>query len=145
MRKLQAVLKAILLRRTKTSLIDGKPIINLPPKTEEIQHVVFNEDEQAFYNALESKTQIQFNKYVRANTVGKNYSNVLVLLLRLRQACCHPHLIMDFEEAPPAGVDLTVEAMIELANGLEPEVVLRLQGQEGFEVRFPPTPLLTSD
>ena len=136
MRKLQAVLKAILLRRTKTSLIDGKPIINLPPKTEEIQHVVFNEDEQAFYNALESKTQIQFNKYVRANTVGKNYSNVLVLLLRLRQACCHPHLIMDFEEAPPAGVDLTAEAMIELANNLEPEVILRLRGQEGFEVRF---------
>jgi SNF2 family DNA or RNA helicase len=55
MTKLQALLKAILLRRTKTSLIDGKPIINLPPKTEEIQHVVFSEDERAFYNALESK------------------------------------------------------------------------------------------
>ena len=52
---------------------------------------------------------------------------------------------MDFEEAPPAGVDLTAEAMIELANDLEPEVVLRLQGQEGFEVWFPLTPLLTSD
>jgi hypothetical protein len=36
MRKLQVVLKAILLRRSKTSLIDGKPIIILPEKTEEI-------------------------------------------------------------------------------------------------------------
>jgi SNF2 family DNA or RNA helicase len=134
MRKLQAVLKAILLRRTKTSLIDGKPIINLPPKSEEIQHVVFSPDEQQFYNALESKTQILFNKYLRANTVGKNYSNVLVLLLRLRQACCHPHLIMDFEDAPPAGVDITVEEMIELAKGLAPDVVGRLLAAEGFEV-----------
>jgi SNF2 family DNA or RNA helicase len=139
MRKLQAVLKAILLRRTKTSLIDGKPIINLPPKTEEIQHVVFSEEEQAFYNALENKTQIQFNKYLRAGTVGKNYSNVLVLLLRLRQACCHPHLIMDFDEAPPAGVDLTAEAMLELAKSLDPDVVNRLLAAEGFEVRFLPS------
>jgi SNF2 family DNA or RNA helicase len=62
MQKLQAVLKAILLRRTKTSLIDGKPIITLPEKTEEIQHVVFSEEEQEFYKALETKTQLQFNK-----------------------------------------------------------------------------------
>lgn len=134
MQKLQAVIKAILLRRTKTSLIDGKPIINLPPKTEEIQHVVFSEEEHEFYKALETKTQIQFNKYMRANTVGKNYSNVLVLLLRLRQACCHPHLITDFEEAPVAGGDLSVEAMIELAKTLGPDVVGRLTIAEGFEV-----------
>ena len=133
MRKLQAVIKAILLRRTKTSLIDGKPIINLPRKSEEIQHVVFDEEEQIYYNSLESQTKIQFNKYLRANTVGKNYSNVLVLLLRLRQACCHPHLITDFEEAPPAGVDLTAEAMVDLAKTLTEEVVGRLKEADGFE------------
>ncbi|KAE8443177.1 hypothetical protein EG329_002275 [Mollisiaceae sp. DMI_Dod_QoI] len=134
MRKLQTVLKAILLRRTKTSLIDGKPIITLPRKTEEIQHVVFSDDEQEFYKALESKTQIQFNKYLRANTVGKNYSNVLVLLLRLRQACCHPHLIQDFEEAAPAGAMASVEEMMELARGLAPDVVARLlAANDAFE------------
>jgi SNF2 family DNA or RNA helicase len=136
MKKLQALLKAVLLRRTKTSLIDNKPIINLPPKTEEIQHVVFSEDEQAFYNALESKTQLQFNKYIRANTVGKNYSNILVLLLRLRQCCCHPHLITDFEEAAPAGVDLSAETMMELAKSLSPDVVARLLAADGFEVSY---------
>jgi SNF2 family DNA or RNA helicase len=134
MTKLQALLKAILLRRTKTSLIDGKPIINLPPKTEEIQHVVFSEDERAFYNALESKTQLHFNRYMRAGTVGKNYSNILVLLLRLRQCCCHPHLITDFELLPPAGVD-SVESM-ELAKSLSSDVVARILDAEGFEVRF---------
>ena len=135
MRKLQAVLKAILLRRSKTSLIDGKPIITLPPKTEEIQHVVFDEDQQAFYSALESKTKIQFNRYMKANTVGKNYSNILVLLLRLRQACCHPHLIHDFEDPAPAGVEIDMAAMMELAKSLPPEVVARLLSANGaFEV-----------
>lgn len=136
MKRLQALLRAILLRRTKTSLIDGKPIITLPPKTEEIQHVVFSPEEQDFYKALESKTQIQFNKYLRANTVGKNYSNVLVLLLRLRQACCHPHLIMDFEEAPLAGLDMSIEAATELAKSLAPDAVVRLLAAEAFEVSY---------
>jgi SNF2 family DNA or RNA helicase len=137
MRKLQALLKAILLRRMKTSLIDGKPLITLPPKTEEITHVVFSEDEQAFYNGLESKSRIQFNKYLRANTVGKNYSNILVLLLRLRQCCCHPHLITDFEAADAAGaLDIPADAMLQLAEGLTADIINRLLEVESFEVGY---------
>ena len=96
MQQLQALLKAILLRRTKSSKIDGKPILQLPPRVTEQVHAVFSDDEQELYRALESQTQLQFNRYLRAGTVGRNYSNMLVLLLRLRQACCHPHLIHDF-------------------------------------------------
>lgn len=135
MRKLQAVLKAILLRRVKTSLIDGKPIITLPEKREEIQHVIFDEDQQAFYSALETKSRLQFNRYIKADTVGKNYSNILVLLLRLRQACCHPHLILDFEEAAPAGAEIDMNAMLDLAKSLSPEVIARLlDAGDAFEV-----------
>jgi SNF2 family DNA or RNA helicase len=123
MKRLQAVLKAILLRRTKSSQIDGKPILVLPPKTEEIVHAIFNEDEQAYYSGLEDRTRVQFNKYVKSGTIGKNYSNILVLLLRLRQAACHPHLIMDFEEAP---AEATPEDMTNLAKTLTPEVVRRI-------------------
>ena len=86
MRKLQALLKAILLRRTKKSQIDGKSILDLPERTTEQSHASFSDDELAFYQALETHTQLTFNKYLKANTVGRNYSNILVLLLRLRQA-----------------------------------------------------------
>ena len=86
MQKLQALLKAILLRRTKKSKIDGKPILDLPERTTEQNHATFNDDELAFYTALETHTQLTFNKYLKANTVGRHYSNILVLLLRLRQA-----------------------------------------------------------
>ncbi|TVY81741.1 putative ATP-dependent helicase [Lachnellula suecica] len=137
MQKLQTVLKAILLRRTKQSKIDGNPIVNLPPKTTETSHVIFNEDELAFYKALESKTRVQFNKYMRANTIGKNYSNILVLLLRLRQACCHPHLITDFEEAPPSVADLTATGMIELAESLQPDCPICYDGVPNPSIIIP--------
>ena len=128
MRQLQALLKSLLLRRTKTSKIDGKPILDLPPRTTAVQHSVFSDDEQAFYRALEMRTQLQFNKYLKAGTVGRNYSNILVLLLRLRQACCHPHLLKDFAQSGGPS-DISAQDMIKLAKELGPEVVSRIKEQ----------------
>ena len=130
MRMLQALLKAVLLRRTKKSTIDGKPILSLPERTTQAQHATFSDDERDFYRALETKTQLQFNRYLKAGTVGRNYSNVLVLLLRLRQACCHPHLIKDFGQSSGA-TELTMEEMVEVAKELAPDVIARIQEQTG--------------
>lgn len=101
MRNLQVLLKATLLRRTKTSQIDGKPILQLPEKTEEVVYAELDEDERKFYTDLETKSQVQINKYLRKGTLGKHYSHVLVLLLRLRQTCCHPHLLLEADDAVP--------------------------------------------
>ncbi|KAI3397780.1 hypothetical protein diail_10313 [Diaporthe ilicicola] len=130
---LRVLLKAIMLRRMKTSTLDGKPLVTLPPKTEAISHVEFSDDERQFYNDLESKTRITFNKYLRAGTVGKNYSNILVLLLRLRQACCHPHLNLDVEYV--GNSEVSEQDMNALAKTLAPDVVARLkaQNEEGFK------------
>ncbi|KAK3395546.1 SNF2 family N-terminal domain-containing protein [Sordaria brevicollis] len=130
MKQLQALLKAIMLRRMKTTVIDGKPILNLPPKVEHIVHVQFSPDEHDFYKKLDARTQITYGRYVRNNTVGKNYSNILVLLLRLRQACCHPHLT-DFEAKPDN--HLAEATMIELAKSLDPAVVERIKNIQSFE------------
>ena len=41
-----------------------------------------------------------------AGTVMKNYTNILLLLLRLRQAACHPNLVIkDFEKATNENAD----------------------------------------
>lgn len=128
MQKFQALLKAILLRRTKKSKIDGKPILELPPRTTNQEQAVFSEDEEAVYRALETQSQLQFNRYLKAGTVGRNYSNVLVLLLRLRQACCHPHLIKDFGVS--SGVSNISEIdLMALAKELSEEVVARIKEQ----------------
>lgn len=131
MKKLQALLKAVLLRRTKESQIDGKPILSLPPKVVEMVHASFSQDESDFYTSLETKTKIQFNKYLRQGTVGKNYSNLLVLLLRLRQACCHPHLISDLEEAPEGKSSEVI--LLQLAKEIPRDAVSRIKSIESLE------------
>ncbi|KAF9425039.1 hypothetical protein BGZ94_007886 [Podila epigama] len=105
--RVQAVMKAICLRRTKTCKVDGKPILQLPDRNVEKVFIPFTDDERGFYAALENRTRERFNAYVRQGTVMKNYSNVLLLLLRLRQACCHPHLIKEADR---------VEEITEVAN-----------------------------
>ncbi|KAL1560206.1 hypothetical protein AAHA92_10451 [Salvia divinorum] len=92
-KKLQAVLKTIMLRRTKGTYIDGEPIIDLPPKTIELKRVDFSMKERDFYRRLEADSKAQFAEYAKAGTVKQNYVNILLMLLRLRQACDHPLLV----------------------------------------------------
>ncbi|XP_052204701.1 helicase-like transcription factor CHR28 isoform X2 [Diospyros lotus] len=92
-KKLQAVLRAVMLRRTKGTLIDGEPIICLPPKTIHLSKVDFSIEERTFYAKLEADSRLQFKAYAAAGTVNQNYANILLMLLRLRQACDHPLLV----------------------------------------------------
>ncbi|KAK2644149.1 hypothetical protein Ddye_019344 [Dipteronia dyeriana] len=140
-KKLQAVLKTIMLRRTKGTLLDGQPIINLPPKVIELKKVEFSDEERKFYSQLEIDSRDQFQvwfyceyffrywysrfsfyslgieflhavsmfsclwklfesvnqEYAAAGTVEQNYVNILLMLLRLRQACDHPLLVNGFD------------------------------------------------
>ncbi|MBA0747970.1 hypothetical protein Gogos_004829 [Gossypium gossypioides] len=95
--KLQAILQTIMLRRTKATLLDGEPIINLPPKVIELRKVEFTKAERDFYSRLESDSRAQFKEYAAAGTVKQNYVNILLMLLRLRQACDHPLLVRGFD------------------------------------------------
>ncbi|KAG8055186.1 hypothetical protein GUJ93_ZPchr0001g30469 [Zizania palustris] len=96
-KKLQVVLKTVMLRRTKATMLDGKPIISLPPKTVSLKTVDFTSEERSFYNTLEAESREQFKEYAAAGTVKQNYVNILLMLLRLRQACDHPHLVRGHE------------------------------------------------
>ncbi|XP_061362746.1 helicase-like transcription factor CHR28 isoform X2 [Gastrolobium bilobum] len=119
-KKLQAVLRAIMLRRTKGTLIDGKPIINLPPKTIQLSKVDFSIEERAFYTKLEADSRSQFKAYAAAGTVNQNYANILLMLLRLRQACDHPLLVKDYD-SDPVGKD-----SVEMAKRLPREMLVNL-------------------
>ncbi|KAF5390137.1 hypothetical protein D9757_003784 [Collybiopsis confluens] len=93
--RIQAILSSFMLRRKKDSKLDGKILIELPPKEITLQRLGFSEEEREIYNAVEKSMQMEFNRFLRAGTVLKNYSTVLVLLLRLRQCCVHPSLIQE--------------------------------------------------
>src|ERR1700761_3118932 len=62
MATLQALLRAILLRRTKHSNIHGQPILQLPPKETREDRVPFDKDQSEFYFALERSAQVQLNR-----------------------------------------------------------------------------------
>lgn len=78
-------MKAIMLRRLKDTMQDGVPLIQLPPRTVEVVECDFDGDERAFYAALEEKTTLTMNKFIKRGEVMSNYTQVMVLLLRLRQ------------------------------------------------------------
>jgi SNF2 family DNA or RNA helicase len=122
----QVLMKAISLRRSKKALIDGRPILNLPERNINMTHINFSPDERIHYDFVNQRAQARFTKYMQQGTVMKNYSSVLVLLLRLRQACLHPSLtVVEGEGEGEANPD----AEIELAKSMKPEVVRRLLGE----------------
>lgn len=92
MKRLQVVLKAIMLRRTKTDTLNGKKLIELPARVVEIVNCKFNPSERNFYHALENRIEAMLEKLMAQDHA--NYTSVLLLLLRLRQGeCCGLHLV----------------------------------------------------
>jgi len=58
--------------------------------------------------------------YAAAGTVSQNYANILLMLLRLRQACDHPLLVKDFD-SDPVGKD-----SVEMAKNLPRDMLINL-------------------
>ncbi|KAI1267760.1 hypothetical protein F5Y18DRAFT_310085 [Xylariaceae sp. FL1019] len=119
------LLKDLMLRRTEKSKVDGKPIFTLPKLTVVTEEAEFNDDQTKFYQALEQRTQLEMNMYIKQGNPTRIYMHALLLLLRLRQACDHPFLLNDL--TIPTGVDMTPSDMIKLARKLQPGVVGRIE------------------
>ncbi|KAJ7696132.1 SNF2 superfamily protein [Mycena olivaceomarginata] len=91
--RLQAILNLFLMRRMKTTLLDGKRLIELPEKTVELVTLMFSQEERDIYNQASNLNNI--TERLLNVSLLKNYASVLVLLLRLRQLCSHPALIQE--------------------------------------------------
>uniref|UniRef100_A0A8C9H5W1 Variant-silencing SET domain-containing protein-like n=1 Tax=Piliocolobus tephrosceles TaxID=591936 RepID=A0A8C9H5W1_9PRIM len=85
------VLDKVLLRRTKK---ERKKDVNLKPLIIRIRKDKLSNEEKDFYESLYKKTSVQFDKYVKSNTVLHNFAHIFDLLSRLRQAADHPYLII---------------------------------------------------
>lgn len=130
MRALQALFRRIMLRRTKASILDGQPILKLPAIHRRTVNVIFDKEQQDFYKALETKQRLKFNKYLKKGLTGKSYTYILVLLLRLRQACDHPHLIRDL--GIPDGAILDGDGMTNLAAEFDDAISGRILKMDKF-------------
>lgn len=93
-----------MLRRLKSAEVNGKKILNLPARTVTVVKCLFDGDERTFYQALAERTALRMSKFMKAGSVSANYTSILTMLLRLRQACDHPELVSQSFAADPDAI-----------------------------------------
>lgn len=99
--RLQTIMKSITLRRTKESTdADGKRILNLPPRHDEVRYLKFDEKEKEVYDSYYTESKAEFTDLTKSGEVLKNYVGILQKILRLRQICDHYELVKGKDEGP---------------------------------------------
>ncbi len=81
---LQGIRKDICLRRCKTDTLDGEPLVELPKRTFRTITLKFTSEERDIYAEIEKQAQQELDQFMDAGE--KSYTNMLLCLLRLRQA-----------------------------------------------------------
>ncbi|KAH9547320.1 hypothetical protein CY35_11G028300 [Sphagnum magellanicum] len=96
--RLQALMKAIALRRTKELQVNGHRLVELPRKTVTIHYVDLAAEDREVYDKLEENGKEVIGQLVQSGTVLQNYASVLQIILRLRQICDHSALCPAYSE-----------------------------------------------
>ncbi|XP_034355885.1 helicase-like transcription factor isoform X2 [Arvicanthis niloticus] len=110
LRYLQTLIQNITLRRTMTSKVKGKPVLEFPGKKVFIQHITLSEEERKVYQSVKNEGKATVERYFNDGTVFAHYADVVGLLLRLRQICCHTLLLTnDISSSDPSRNDTPEE------------------------------------
>ena len=92
---LRSIISPILLRRTKKGKTkDGRSIIDLPEKDCYIEYIDFSREEESLYKEVYMKSKKEFDDLLSKGTFLSNYMHVFDILMRLRQICDHPYLML---------------------------------------------------
>jgi SNF2 family DNA or RNA helicase len=105
---LKTLIQPFILRRMKNQVLT-----ELPPRTEINIQVEMSEKEQAFYEALRLNAINNISQEQQANA-GEQRIKMLAELVKLRQACCHPKLVMAESDIPSAKLAALNELLEEL-------------------------------
>ncbi|KAL8692613.1 MAG: hypothetical protein Q9218_002400 [Villophora microphyllina] len=120
--RLHSFLRQIMMRRTHSDKVMGHPIITLPRNTQNTITLEFNTVERAIYDSVHQRFIESINQRQRNGTLERSYSNVLTMLLRLRQMTAHPFMLQS-----------TIENMFRIEDV---EKLMRLTvGEEADETR----------
>jgi SNF2 family DNA or RNA helicase len=96
--RLQTLMKTITLRRTKQTKINGKPILSLPARKDEVRNLKLSAKEQSMYDIVHAKAKAFFLQLKASGTVMRHYVHLLEIILRMRQICVHTGLVKDQEQ-----------------------------------------------
>ncbi len=104
--ELQAKIRPFVLRRRKVDVVP-----ELPPRTEIVLRCTLDAQERAVYDSLRAATHAEVAQRLAA---GGDMIEALELLLRLRQAACHPALVPGQSATRSSKVDLLTEQLTQI-------------------------------
>lgn len=81
-------IRPFMLRRTKAQVVK-----ELPPKTEVIESIAFEEQQRDLYESIRVSMDEQVRNLIAAQGFDKSRFQILDALLKLRQVCCDPRLV----------------------------------------------------
>ncbi|KAI6153991.1 SNF2 family N-terminal domain-containing protein [Pisolithus tinctorius] len=109
----QVILESVLLRREKSMRdSNGNRIVELPAKEVLIEKLQFTPAERIIYDSIYDTAKRNFDQLNAKGLVGKNYTHVLAMLMRLRRAVLHPDLVVNPDNgsqdpsSKPSAIDL---------------------------------------
>merc|ERR1719330_1853240 len=88
-------MQPLLLRRTKATRDPRTQelLLELPPKHVHVLDLELSPAERDFYDALYKRAKTQFDTFIASGEALTKYTHILQLILKLRQALCHPFLV----------------------------------------------------
>lgn len=107
---LKTLIQPFILRRMKNQVLT-----ELPSRTEINVHVELSPKEQDFYEALRRNALDNIASASKSANEGEQRIKMLAELIKLRQACCNPQLVMPETELPSA----KLAALSELLDDLQ--------------------------
>ncbi|KAL9089450.1 MAG: hypothetical protein Q9165_005771 [Trypethelium subeluteriae] len=90
--RLHGFLRMFMMRRTHKDTIFNQPIIKLPKNHQTTIEIEFNAVERKIYDVVKERFWKRIENWYRSGgqqNLQKNYSNILVMLMRLRQLTSH--------------------------------------------------------
>ncbi len=105
--RLKRLIQPFLLRRRKQDVLD-----ELPPRTDVVLHVELSPEERAMYEALRENALKQLASLEQSE--GQQPIKILAELMRLRQACCHPELVLPNTTFPSSKMAVFGEVISDL-------------------------------
>ena len=111
-RKLQAMIKPFVLRRTKEQVAT-----ELPPKTETLFYCKMSEEQSSVYEKVKSEYRNELLKSLEDGTYAKTQIQVLQGLIKLRQIANHPAMIDSEYEGDSGKFENVVHTLANVLDG----------------------------
>lgn len=106
---LKHLIQPFILRRMKHQVLT-----ELPPRTEINVAVQLSQEEQTFYEALRQNAIDEISQSAQQDSANEQRFKMLAALTRLRQACCHPKLLLAESQVASAKLAALDELLTEL-------------------------------